>query len=281
VTKKRIPNALTFDIEDYFSAFTARNIQVKKRFMDYQDHGTKEILKILKSANIKATFFVLGEFAKRHPDLIKRIADNGHEIGVHSYSHNNLKNVPVNLFKKDLSRAKQTVEKISGRHVVGYRAPFFSFDEKNVDKAKVLSELGFAYDSSTNPIPRALHGHPGYNPKFHKVGEGNHGFIELPLASLKLLGTNLPWAGGFYLRLMPYPVFKLGLKRINKQNGPAIVYLHNWEFDINQPRIPAKFSVRLFHYYGISATHKKLKRLVHDFDFMPVQDLCKKIGIRL
>ena len=277
----KIPNAITFDIEDYFHAFTSRNIPVKKKYLDYKDKGTNNLLKILKNCKIKATFFVLGDYAKKHPDLIRKITENGHEIGVHSYKHINLRNLSAKEFKKDLGKAKRTVEKITGEKVLGYRAPFFSFDEKNQEYTKAFTDLGFAYDSSTNPILKALHGHPGYNPRFHEVSINNSKFTELPLASFPIFGHNLPWAGGFYFRLMPYYIFKLGLRYINNIRGPSVLYLHNWEFDPNQPKIPGKLSVKFFHYVGLSTTRKKLEKLSKNFKLMPIRDLCKEIKLKL
>jgi len=275
----RTPNALTIDVEFYHHAFSERNMPVDEQNLAYRDKGTEKLLGLLRSCHVKATFFVLGTFAERHPDIVRNIASDGHEIGVHSYSHKSVKQQSPEEFAKDLKMAKKAVEKASGQKAIGYRAPFFSFDESDSRYVKALVDAGFRYDSSTNPILKMLHGHPGNNPRFHRIKSQNKEFLELPLATLPLFGQRLPLAGGFYFRVMPYTIFKAGLHRINKTSGPAVLYLHNWEFDTAQPRLPGKLSVRFFHYAGLASTARKLMCLARDFELMPVNEFCRRTGI--
>lgn len=268
----RTKNALTIDVEDYFQAFKMRKIKINETKRIYQDKGTEKILGILKRQNIKATFFINGTFAEKNKDLVKKIDENGHEIGIHSYTHRKINELSLSEFSRELRKAKEIIERIIDKKVMGYRAPAFSFDEKDPEYTKILIDHGFLYDSSTNPISKAFHGHPGYNHSFHRASYEEKSLTEFPIATLPIMGQRLPWAGGLYLRIFPYSVFKRGLKYINKTSGPAVLYIHNWELDPEQPRIPCKPVLRFIHYYGLSRIEKKFDKLTKDFCFAPIKD---------
>ncbi len=268
----RIKNALTIDVEDYFQAFEMRKIRVDEAKRAYQDKGTEKILDILKRQNIKATFFINGTFAEKNKDLVKKIDECGHEIGIHSYTHQKINELSLSEFSEEIRKTKEIIERIIHKKVLGYRAPAFSFDENEPEYTKILIDHGLLYDSSTNPIAKAFHGRPGYKHFIHRISYEEKSLTEFPLATLPIMGHRLPWAGGLYLRIFPYSVFKRGLKYINKTSNPAVLYIHNWELDPEQPRIPCKPVLHFIHYYGLSRTKKKFDKLTKDFRFAPLKD---------
>ncbi len=265
-------NALTIDIEYYYQAFEMRNIPMDENKKSHRDSGTEKILNILAKRNIKATFFINGAFAEKNRNLIKEICDQDHEIGLHSYTHRKTSELSPEEFSEEIKKSKEIIEGIAKKPVFGFRAPAFSFDENNPSLSQVLMDNGLLYDSSTNPISKIMHGHPGHDFSFHKVFLEKGHFMEFPLATLPILGKRLPWAGGFYLRLFPYIIFKKGLRHINKTEGPAVIYLHNWELDPDQPRIKCNPLLHFIHYHGLSGMEKKLERLTRDFKFAPLKE---------
>jgi len=268
----RTKNALTIDVEDFFQAFEMRKIKVDDAKRAYLDKGTEIILAILKRQNIKTTFFINGTFAEKNKNLVKKIDENGHEIGIHSYSHRKINELSLSEFSEELRKAKEIIERIINKEILGFRAPAFSFDEKDPEYTKILIDHGFLYDSSTYPISKAFHGHPGYNHSFHRVSYEEKSLMEFPLATFPIMGQRLPWAGGLYLRILPYSVFKWGLRHINKTSGPAVLYIHNWELDPEQPKIYCKPGLSFIHYYGLASVEKKFERLTKDFRFVPLKD---------
>ncbi|MFH2042124.1 MAG: polysaccharide deacetylase family protein [Acidobacteriota bacterium] len=262
-------NILSIDVEDYFQAFEMRKMKVGSCEKTYRDQGVERILNILNKKDVKATFLVNGFFAERNRNLIKLISDFGHEIGSHSYSHTKIQELSPSKFSKELLKSKELLEEITQKKIIGYRSPAFSFDEKNIQYTKALIDNGFQYDSSTNPISKFLHGHPGYNPSFHEVRYEGKSFMEFPLATLPIFGVRLPWAGGFYLRMMPYVLFKNGLKYINKKYGSGVIYLHNWELDPDIPKIKSSKLLHFIHYHGLEKMENKLENLLTDFKFVP------------
>jgi polysaccharide deacetylase family protein (PEP-CTERM system associated) len=276
-------NALTFDVEDYFHVEAAAHRVSRRdwdRYPSRVEHNTNRILDILEAGQVTATFFVLGWVAERHPRLVRDIESRGHEIACHSYAHRLIYTMARDEFREDVRRAKAAIEDAVSGPIYGYRAPTFSVVEDSRWALEILAEEGFAYDSSIFPIHHDRYGIPTA-PRFPyrvQLDAGRH-ILEFPMTTIALGGQRVPFCGGGYFRLWPYPLIRAGLNWINRHDRePGIVYLHPWEFDPEQPRLPIRGVSRLRHYVNIRHTAGKLERLLRDFQFSAVRDVLRARG---
>ncbi len=262
-----IVNALTIDVEDYFhvSAFAP---QIDRR--DWAgmpcrvERNVDVILALLAEGGVKATFFCLGWVAERYPALVRRLADEGHEVASHGYDHLRATDQTPAAFLADIGRAKTMLEQIAGRPVQGYRAPSFSVGERNPWAFDCIARAGYRYSSSVYPIRHDHYGMPDA-PRFpHEVRPG---LVELPVATVRILRANWPAGGGGYFRLLPYRVSRWTLRRINaRDRQPAMFYFHPWELDPAQPRVAGVGAkTRFRHYVNLARMRPRLARLLRDF----------------
>ncbi|MFH1868336.1 MAG: XrtA system polysaccharide deacetylase, partial [Candidatus Omnitrophota bacterium] len=237
--------------------------------------GMDKILKILDESNTKATFFVLGWIAQRHAELIKDLHRRGHEIATHGYSHNMIYEMSPGIFKEDLKKSISIIEEIIKDKIIGHRASNFSVVKESLWSLDIMSECGIRYDASIFPIKHHRYGIPDAErfPHSIDVREGRMKIAEFPCSTIRLLGKNIPFSGGGYFRLMPYQLVKACIKSLNRASKPAMVYLHPWELDPNQPREKVKWNYRFMHYINLGKTQNKLKKLVKDFSFTTVKDV--------
>ena len=237
--------------------------------------STQRLLDVLEAQRVSATFFVLGWVADRHPRLLRDIHDRGHEVACHSYAHRHIASMDPAAFRADLRQAKAAIEDAIGAAILGYRAPTCSVVRETLWALDILSEEGFAYDSSIFPIHHDRYGIPDAPREPHRIPLANGGtIVEFPMSSVRLGGQNFPFCGGGYFRLLPYPVIRAGLRRLNRrENMPGMVYLHPWEVDPEQPRFSVARLTRFRHYVNIDRTVSKLQRLLRDFAFAPVADV--------
>ncbi len=267
-------NALTIDLEDWYQGLTSTGQQTD-RWPTYQDRvveDTDRLLDILDQAAAKATFFVLGYVADQFPGLVRRVADAGHEIGLHGYHHRQVFQFTPQEFRAEILKGRAAVEAAGGRRVIGYRAPIFSINGKTLWALEILRDLGFQYDSSVFATRNMLYGFPDA-PRFPYHPFDDDGLIEFPLSTVRMLRVNWPAAGGFYLRLLPYPIFRTCIRHINREGHAAILYLHPWEIDPDQPRPDPTLRERFTHYYNLKRTAAKLEALLKDFRFGPLVSL--------
>lgn len=267
-------NILTIDVEEYFQVTDFEGIVEESKYKLRLRENLSVVLDLLNGAGVKATFFILGNVAKREPNLVKRICNFGHEVACHGYNHRLIYNQKRDEFKKDVSNAKRILEEISGNPVIGYRAPSFSITKASFWALDILAELGFKYDSSVFPIIRKRYGIPGFS-RFPIIVKCQNGMeiLEVPISTIRLGKLNIPFSGGGYLRLLPYNVIKCCIKNLNKKLLPAIIYFHPWELDPDQPRIKAGAIATFRHYYNITGTKDKITRLLRDFSFAPMREL--------
>lgn len=270
--RARIINAFTVDVEDYFqvAAFAHRIDRAKwDRMPSRVERNTELLLALLSRAEVTATFFTLGWIAKRHPQLVRRIVGEGHELASHGFSHRRATEQTPAELREDLQSARQLLEDISGQQVIGYRAPSFSIGRENLWVHALLAETGHRYSSSIYPIRHDHYGMPDA-PRFaHGTPSG---VTEIPASSVRFSGINLPASGGGYFRLLPYPVSRWALRQVNLRDGqPAVFYCHPWEVDPQQPRIAgvgARASFR--HYVNLARTSQRIERLLRDFLWGPI-----------
>jgi polysaccharide deacetylase family protein (PEP-CTERM system associated) len=278
-----IENALSFDVEDYFQVSAFEGLVRYEDWGRYESRvvaSTARILDLLAARGTRATFFVLGWAAERHPELVRRIVERGHEVASHGYSHRLVYRMTPAEFREDARRSREVLEDQSGRPVQGFRAPSFSIVEESRWGLEVLAELGYRYDSSIFPVRHHRYGIPRHRrfPHLLPGGEGRE-LAEFPLSTVRLGRANLPVAGGGYLRLLSCRYIRWGLRRINAEGQPAILYFHPWELDPDQPRLPCGLLTRLRHYSGLSRTAEALKRLTGEFRFAPVAEVLASLGL--
>ncbi len=267
---------LSIDVEDWFQVENLKQAISKDSWehnLSRVERNIELILNLLKERNTKATFFVLGWIAERHPELIKKIFNEGHEIGCHGYNHDLLSNLTHENFHQDLLKAKNVLEDITGENIIGYRAPSFSITDWAID---IICNLGFKYDSSYFPI--SAHKRYGklknIKPQKSSLFEIKNNFYQVMLSYVEFGKIKLPWAGGLYFRAIPYSIFKSGIKNILSNKDYYLFYIHPWEFDPEQPRIKnIKLNYRLRHYTNLNKTEDKFKKLIRDFSFCPIKDI--------
>ena len=274
-TKTGITNAMTIDVEDYFHVSAFESVVSPKDWDSMQcriERNMDLILNLFDQHRVKATFFVLGWIAERYPHIVKKIVAEGHELASHGSLHRRATEQSREEFSKDVGDAKKCLEDIGGTRVDGYRAPSFSFNRENNWTYSVLSELGYQYSSSVYPVKRDLYGIPDA-PRTMYMEQGD--IHEIPLSTLKVNNKNMPISGGGFFRLYPYFITKHGISTLNqKERLPYIFYLHPWELDPKQPRIPgASAKSRFRHYLNLSRVESRLSRLLEDFDWSTMQDV--------
>ncbi len=265
---------MTIDVEDWFQVENLRSAISRESWNGRElrvEKSTNLILEILSGNQTKATFFLLGWVAEKLPHLVRTIQSQGHEIACHGYGHELIYRMNREEFHEDLKRSKGILEAITGQEVLGYRAPSFSITDWAVDS---LMERGFLYDSSL--FPSMAHDRYGkftnLKVKDDPIFELKEGFYQVMLSCLRVMNKNVPWAGGGYFRLIPYPVFKMGVRRILEQKGLYSFYIHPWEFDPAQPDIRSiKRSHHFRHYTNLDKTESRFARLVADFEFSPIR----------
>jgi polysaccharide deacetylase family protein (PEP-CTERM system associated) len=267
-------NSITVDVEDYFQTEAMASAIPKDqwdRMPSRVVRNTERIFELLASRGIRGTFFFLGWVAERFPDLVRQAARLGHELGCHSYWHRLVYRLNPEEFREDTKRAKSAIEDAAGIPVLGYRAPSFSMVKDTEWAQEILVELGFRYDSSVCPVHHDLYNNPNAPRVPHRIAGG--ALEELPVATIAIAGRNFPVGGGGYLRILPYTYTRLGLLHLNStEHFRAILYVHPWEVDPEQPRIAARLRSRLRQYTGLKTTAGKLQRLLGDFRFAPIAE---------
>lgn len=263
-----VRNAMTVDVEDYFQvqAFAAAIPRASWDSIARRvEANTDRILEQFARGGAKATFFTLGWVAERHPALVRRIVAEGHELASHGWEHVRADAQDEVTFRADVGRTRRLLEDVGGVAVAGYRAATFSIGARNPWAFDALAAEGYRYSSSVFPIRHDLYGMPDAPRAPFRPGSG--ALCEIPMTTVRIGGRNLPCAGGGYFRLLPYRVYRRGLRRVNRtEDRPGIFYFHPWEVDPGQPRVrqAARLS-RFRHYVNIGRMSARLDRLLRDF----------------
>lgn len=264
-------NAMTVDVEEYF---TVQNLdqRVPREAWPHQPlragDQTRRIMDLFDAHGIKATFFVLGWVAERHPGLAREIHSRGHEVAAHSYWHRLVFDMTPQEFRADLLRVKRLLEDEIGAPVVGYRAPTYSVTRASLWAHDILAEEGFRYSSSIFPITHDRYGIPDYARFPLELDVGGKRLWEFPLTTLAVGPKNLPVAGGGYLRLLPVRPIAAAIRYVNEvERAPAIVYLHPWEIDPEIPRYPQGLLRDFRGYVGLGGMLQKLDYLLSHLRF--------------
>ncbi len=284
VNHHRILNAITVDVEEHFQVSAFEGVVDRDQWAGMASRveaNTDRLLELFDRTGVQATFFILGWIAERHPELVRRIADAGNEIGSHGYSHRLIYDQTPGEFRVETERSKKILEDASGTAVQGYRAASFSIVRSSVWALDILAACGFQYDSSLFPVFHDRYGFRGI-PRypFRLRTPSGASLVEVPPSTLSAWNMTLPVAGGGYLRFYPFPVTRWAVDRLNRKEGmPANVYIHPWEIDPEQPRIrEAPLGNRFRHYVNLGTTLNKVRKLLETFRFGPLRQVLEEYG---
>ena len=268
-TPEPLVNGLSVDVEDWFQVGAFEDVIARDDWdglTDRVERNVDDILEMFSAAEVKATFFTLGWVAKRHPAMLRRIAEAGHELASHGWDHARVYTMDRARFAEDIRKAKAEIEDASGFAVTGYRAPSFSIDHRTPWAYLELAEQGYIYSSSVAPI---AHDHYGWReaPRFAFKPMPWVDLIELPVTTAEFAGKRLAAGGGGFFRVLPYGFSRWAIRQVNRREGrPAVFYFHPWEIDPGQPRVDgAPLKSRLRHYTKLDTMADKLRQLVQDF----------------
>ena len=273
-------NAFTVDVEDYFHVQAFSKTVNPREWDQYESRvvaNTRRILNLLEDHEVRATFFILGWVADRFPELVDEIHQAGHEIGCHSFSHQLIYQMTAEDFREDLLQACKAIEEITAKRVTAFRAPSFSITEKSLWALDILIEEGFRYDSSIFPVYHDNYGIPNASRFPHRIEGGLGSLWEFPPSVYRFGSLNVPVAGGGYFRLYPRWLSIRWLARINRvEKRPFVFYIHPWELDPDQPRLPGPLRSRFRHYQNLRRTESKLVTLLDRFEFGALSDVLEE-----
>jgi len=281
----RIVNAFSIDVEDYFQ------VEAFSKVVDRDSWATREyraernvhtLLDMLAETKTRGTFFILGWVADRSPQLVRDIANAGHEIACHGWSHKLIYKQTSEEFREETVRSKSLIEDLTGARVRGYRAASFSIITRSMWALDTLIDLGFEYDSSVFPILHDNYGVPGAElAPFMIAAPSGRRIVEFPMSVAKYGPLTVPVSGGGYFRILPYWLVKAGLKRINEhESRPFVFYLHPWEIDPGQPRIEnAGLKSRLRHYTNLTRCEDRLRKLLAEFSFASMEEVLERLPV--
>lgn len=270
-----VRNALSFDVEDWY-----QGIEIgQERWGEFEKRleiGLNAILGALDEAGAKGTFFLLGRAVEEHPELMRAIAERGHEIATHGYSHTKVYDMPLGQFEEELIRAIEVTRDATGADVKGHRAPYFSITRESYAALGVLRRHGLTYDASIFPGHNYRYGIAG-TPAFpYRIEEFD--LLEWPVSIMEVMGKQLG-IGGAYMRILPYATTRKGIAAINAQGRPAMVYAHPWELDPRHPRIEFRRGAQVTHYFNLHSTLPRLQALLRDFAWAPAGEILDSLDL--
>ncbi len=269
-------NAFSVDVEDYFqvSAFERHIQRSDWEKLDCRvENNLVRILALLDSHKVKATFFTLGWIAERFPQVIRQIAEQGHEIASHGYAHVRVTQQDRVAFAQDILLTKKILEDVTGCAVSGYRAASYSINRTNLWAHEELQKAGYSYSSSIYPIDHDLYGIPDA-PRFAFKPLAGENLVEIPVSTVAIGKRRFPCGGGGFFRLYPYALSRWMIRHINEhERQSALFYFHPWEIDPEQPRVAnLPLKTRFRHYLNLDKTYDRLASLLADFRWTTMQE---------
>lgn len=265
-------HAFTVDVEDWYQGIPISK-QMSVQSEPRLEGSCHRLLDIMAEYDVRGTFFILGPVAQHYPDLIRRIADDGHELGCHGWSHDLIYEMTPEQFREETQRASAAISDVTAQPVTAYRAAYFSITARSLWALDILAELGFQCDSSIFPVHNWRYGIPDFDlaPRIVKTASGS--ICEIPISVREVGKMRLPVTGGAYFRLYPYFVSRANMRAVSKKQRAVVFYLHPWELDPDHPRIAFYWKARLTHYANLKATEPRLRRLLADFSFCPLREI--------
>ena len=265
-------HAFTVDVEDWYQGIPVTEA-VRSGAQRRIDVGMDALLELLARHGARGTFFLLGPVAEEHPALVRRVAEAGHEIGCHGWSHDLVYTMTPERFRDETRRACDVIEAVTGVRPTAYRAAYFSITQASWWALEVLAELGFRYDSSIFPVRNWRYGIPDFPPRPQRIDTPAGAILELPISIRRIAGRTLPISGGAYFRLYPYALTRANFRALESRGEPVNFYIHPWELDPGHPRVPFDWRARLTHYVNLGSTVPKLERMLGEFAFAPLGEL--------
>lgn len=255
--------ALSIDLEDWY-----QGLEIPLETWESRESrisiGLNKIVEALNEFEVKATFFVVGEIARKFPELVYELHQSGHEIGSHSRWHQKIYQLSPKQFFDQEKENKAIIEDAISEKIIGFRAPYFSITRESWWALDILKELGYEYDSSISPVKTWRYGVKDLDSGIY---EHKSGLVEFTPTKGKFMGKSCGF-GGAYFRLFPYHATRMISRRLNQENSCAIFYTHPWEFDPHQPKVFTNWRAFLTHYYGLSRTENRFKLLLKEQTFI-------------
>ena len=263
----------TVDVEEYYQVLALAPYVPRDQWDSFESRveaSTRLVLELCARHQATGTFFVVGCVAERHPTLVKEIVAAGHEVASHTWDHRRIPDQSRDAFRESVRKTKAVLEGLTGTPCVGFRAPSFSIVRGEEWALDVLLEEGYRYDSSLFPVTRRGYGYVGGERDPYWLDRPAGRLAEVPPATLRRLGANWPAAGGAYFRLLPYPLIAASLRDAARRGRPGTFYIHPWELDPGQPRLPVGRLTAVRHYGGLGRMASRLERLLGEFRFAPI-----------
>lgn len=265
---------LTVGVEDYFHVGAFEGLidpaqwgRFERRLRD----NLARTFAFLDGLGARATFFVMGWVAERHPELVRGIVERGHEVASQGYGHARIDQMDPETFRADRQRARQAIEAATGRRVLGHRIPHF-LKPSTLWALDILAEEGYGYDASVAPRGRDFVDDASRSIHEHRHSGGLR-LTEVPVSSLKVGGAVLPVAGGGWFRQFPPAVADLSLRRwFAEDRGPFVMYFHIWELDPEQPRVSAGWLSRVRQYRNLSEMGDRLRAQLAGRRVIPIAE---------
>jgi len=261
----------TVDVEESFHAAAIEPFVPRSRWNAEParvDRGVGRLLELLARYDATGTFFTLGIVADRTPEVVRRIAEAGHEVASHGWSHKSVARLTPDQFREEVARSRDVLSSISGKPVIGYRAPNFSITADRAWAFEILMEEGYVYDSSVFPARRSG---AGFTPRVQVIGKGERRLLEIPMTPASIGSIRVPAGGGAWFRLLPYGLTRLALKQAAARREPGVFYIHPWELDMDQPRFAVNTATRIRHYGGLGRVDTRIEKLLSEFSFTSVE----------
>ncbi|HEY7727454.1 MAG TPA: XrtA system polysaccharide deacetylase [Candidatus Eisenbacteria bacterium] len=265
---------MSVDVEDYFHVSVFDGIVPRSTWGDMESRvsrNTDRLLDIFDEYKVRSTFFILGWVAERYPQLVRTIAQRGHEIASHGMSHRMLGELTRDAFREEARESKALLEDLAGTPVLGFRAPSYSVGVGTLWALPILAETGYAYDSSIYPIRRRRYGYPAgpTRPERLQTGTGAS-IVEFPLPTVPLGPIRFPVLAGAYLRLLPGWVSVAAARWHALRRVPLVLNVHPWEIDPDQPTIGSSRLATWTHYARLGRTMEILSAVLRCGRFAPV-----------
>lgn len=265
----------TVDVEEHFQVLALAPFVPRERWDALESRvvrNVERLLELLARHGATGTFFTLGWVAERHPEMVKAIAAAGNEVASHGYDHRRVTELTPDQFRDQVRRTKAIIEGLTGKPCIGFRAPNYSIVPGREWALDILVEEGYRYDSSLFPVRRPGYGYPSGRREPYWLARGAGPLAEVPPATLRVAGINLPAAGGAYFRLLPYALVRAALRDAERRGVPATFYVHPWEYDTGQPRFAVPALTRVRHYGGVGRLWSRLERLMQEFRFVSIAE---------
>ena len=267
---------LTVVVEDYFHVAPLKSVVQADRWYRFErrvESNTRKALDLLDEYGVKATFFVLGSIADEMPELVREIADRGHEVASKGYFHHSIGHFGREEFRDDVARSREALENAAGAKIHGFRIGHRWFSTEDLWALDVLAEEGFAYDSSVRPLFRQFAREP-WRIRPHRHRHNGLEIVEFPLTSWSVLGWSIPISGGNYFRQFPHSIVRRGVASwVKEGKSPFLMYFHVWELDPDQPRIQAApWKERVRQYRNLDRMEKIVRDYLGEYKFVGIAD---------